>query len=185
MSNFQNENGKINLFIGPIFSGKSTRLKNSIEKLKNQNFKTILVTYNNKNYIKEEGKLITHDLTKEKALLCENLTEIFIELINYDVIGIDEGQFFSDLLNICDALSRLGKIIFVSALSSNDKMKPYDNVSKLIPFVDKIKLMKTYCFFCHKQAGFNLKVNKSKRKFSERNNEDYKPVCKNCFFIHS
>ena len=155
MSNYLHENGKIHLFIGPMFSGKTTRLRNSIQKLKNQNLKTILVNYNNKKYIKEESQLITHDLIREDCLSCENLTDILIQLINYDVIGIDEGQFFSDLLEICDTLTRFGKIIFIAALSSNDQMKPYDNISNLIPFVDKIKLMKSYCFFCHKQAGFN------------------------------
>ena len=185
MSNYLHENGKIHLFIGPMFSGKTTRLRNSIQKLKNQNLKTILVNYNNKKYIKEESQLITHDLIREDCLSCENLTDILIQLINYDVIGIDEGQFFSDLLEICDTLTRFGKIIFIAALSSNDQMKPYDNISNLIPFVDKIKLMKSYCFFCHKQAGFNLKIKKSKNIFIEERKENYKPVCKNCFYIHS
>ncbi len=185
MSNYLHENGKIHLFIGPMFSGKTTRLRNSIQKLKNQNLKTILVNYNNKKYIKEESQLITHDLIREDCLSCENLTDILIQLINYDVIGIDEGQFFSDLLEICDTLTRFGKIIFIAALSSNDQMKPYDNISNLIPFVDKIKLMKSYCFFCHKQAGFNLKIKKSKNNFIEERKENYKPVCKNCFYIHS
>ena len=185
MSNYLHENGKIHLFIGPMFSGKTTRLRNSIQKLKNQNLKTILVNYNNKKYIKEESQLITHDLIREDCLSCENLTDILIQLINYDVIGIDEGQFFSDLLEICNTLTRFGKIIFIAALSSNDQMKPYDNISNLIPFVDKIKLMKSYCFFCHKQAGFNLKIKKSKNIFIEERKENYKPVCKNCFYIHS
>ena len=181
MSNFSHENGKIHLFIGPMFSGKSTRLRNSIQKLKNQNFKTILVNYYNKKYIKEENELITNDL----ILSSENLTDILNQLINYDVIGIDEGQFFSDLLEICDTLTRFGKIIFIAALSSNDHMKPYDNISKLIPFVDKIKLMKAYCFFCHKQAGFNLKIKKCKTNFIDERKDNYQPVCKNCFYIHS
>ena len=181
MSNCLHDNGKIHLFIGPMFSGKSTRLRNSIQKLKNQNFKTILVNYYNKKYIKEENELITNDL----ILSSENLTDILNQLINYDVIGIDEGQFFSDLLEICDILSRFGKIIFIAALSSNDHMKPYDNISKLIPFVDKIKLMKAYCFFCHKQAGFNLKIKKCKTNFIDERKDNYQPVCKNCFYIHS
>ena len=181
MSNCLHDNGKIHLFIGPIFSGKSTRLRNSIQKLKNQNFKTILVNYYNKKYIKEENELITNDL----ILSSENLTDILNQLINYDVIGIDEGQFFSDLLEICDILSRFGKIIFIAALSSNDHMKPYDNISKLIPFADKIKLMKAYCFFCHKQAGFNLKIKKCKTNFIDERKDNYQPVCKNCFYIHS
>ena len=181
MSNCLHDNGKIHLFIGPMFSGKSTRLRNSIQKLKNQNFKTILVNYYNKKYIKEENELITNDL----ILSSENLTDILNQLINYDVIGIDEGQFFSDLLEICDILSRFGKIIFIAALGSNDHMKPYDNISKLIPFVDKIKLMKAYCFFCHKQAGFNLKIKKCKTNFIDERKDNYQPVCKNCFYIHS
>ena len=185
MSNYLHENGKIHLFIGPIFSGKSTRLRNSIQKLKNQNFKTILVNYYNKKYIKEESQLITHDLIREDSLSCDNLTDILNQLINYDVIGIDEGQFFSDLLEICDTLTRFGKIIFIAALSSDDHMKPYDNISKLIPFADKIKLMKAYCYFCHKQAGFNLKIKKCKTNFIDERKDNYQPVCKNCFYIHS
>ena len=179
------EFGKIKLIIGPMFSGKSTRLIETVRKYSFKNKKTILINFIGDNRYTSESQIVTHDQIKYDSIQCQYLNEKISMLENYDVIGIDEGQFFSDLLEICDILSRFGKIIFIAALSSNDHMKPYDNISKLIPFVDKIKLMKAYCFFCHKQAGFNLKIKKCKTNFIDERKENYKPVCKNCFYIHS
>jgi thymidine kinase len=34
----------------------------------------------------------------------------------YDVIGIDEGQFFPDIVSGCEALAKAGKTVIVAGL---------------------------------------------------------------------
>lgn len=37
-------------------------------------------------------------------------------MINYDVIGIDEGQFFENIVDFAESLANAGKTVIVAAL---------------------------------------------------------------------
>ena len=79
-------------------------------------------------------------------------------LKSYDVIGIDEGQFFPDLVEVCEKLALLKKTVIIAALNGDFRMEPFPIISKLISKCDKIKLLKAYCFHCHQDAKFSLRI---------------------------
>ena len=174
--------GKIKLLIGPMFSGKSTRLVETVRKYSFKNKKTILINFVGDTRYSAESKIVTHDQIKYDSLTCKLLSEKIETLEKYDVIGIDEGQFFADLVSICEKLCYLGKIVVVAALSGDFLMKPFPNVAELISKADKIKLMKAYCFYCHKVAGFSLRTVNSNETILIGASEAYRPVCKACYY---
>lgn len=176
------EGGKIKLIIGPMFSGKSTMLTDTVRKFVYKGMKTVLVNFAADKRYDKEGKIVTHEQVKYNALSCYQLQDNFIELMKYDVIGIDEGQFFPDLVEVSETLCRNGKIVVVSALSGNFKMEPFENVSKLISKADKIKLLKAYCYFCHKRAGFSLRTVRNDKEILIGASDMYRPVCKACYY---
>ena len=176
------EGGKIKLIIGPMFSGKSTMLTDTVRKFVYKGMKTVLVNFAADKRYEKEGKIVTHEQVKYNALSCYQLQDNFIELMKYDVIGIDEGQFFPDLVEVSETLCRNGKIVVVSALSGNFKMEPFENVSKLISKADKIKLLKAYCYFCHKRAGFSLRTVRNDKEILIGASDMYRPVCKACYY---
>ena len=176
------EGGKIKLIIGPMFSGKSTMLTDTVRKFVYKGMKTVLVNFAADKRYDKEGKIVTHEQVKYNALSCYQLQDNFTELMKYDVIGIDEGQFFPDLVEVSETLCRNGKIVVVSALSGNFKMEPFDNVSKLISKADKIKLLKAYCYFCHKRAGFSLRTVRNDKEILIGASDMYRPVCKACYY---
>ena len=57
-----------------------------------------------------KSEVITHDLIKYDSMECKNLHKSFDTLKNYDVIGIDEGQFFVDLVKINEKYAFLKKL---------------------------------------------------------------------------
>ncbi len=173
------EEGKIHLIIGPMFSGKSTRLIETVRKYASHK-KTVFLKYlNDKRYT--ESQITTHDKFQYDSLTCIHLKEKKEIIKEYDVIGIDEGQFFDDLVSFCDEVSEMGKIVVVAALSGDYKMKPFNNVSELISKADKIKLMKAFCFYCHTLAGFTMRTIKSNELILIGAGEAYRPVCKTCY----
>ena len=176
------EGGKIKLIIGPMFSGKSTMLTDTVRKFVYKGMKTVLVNFAADKRYDKEGKIVTHEQVKYNALSCYQLQDNFIELMKYDVIGIDEGQFFPDLVEVSETLCRNGKIVVVSALSGNFKMEPFENVSKLISKADKIKLLKAYCYFCHKRAGFSLRTVRNDKEILIGASDMYRAVCKACYY---
>ena len=176
------EGGKIKLIIGPMFSGKSTMLTDTVRKFVYKGMKTVLVNFAADKRYDKEGKIVTHEQVKYNALSCYQLQDNFTELMKYDVIGIDEGQFFPDLVEVSETLCKNGKIVVVSALSGNFKMEPFENVSKLISKADKIKLLKAYCYFCHKRAGFSLRTVRNDKEILIGASDMYRPVCKACYY---
>ena len=61
-------------------------------------------------------------------------------------------------------------------------MEPFENVSKLISKADKIKLLKAYCYFCHKRAGFSLRTVRNDKEILIGASDMYRPVCKACYY---
>ena len=59
-------------------------------------------------------------------------------------------------------------------------MEPFPVISKIISKVDKIKLLKAYCFNCHKDARFSLRIAQSNEIFLIGAGEAYKPACREC-----
>ena len=178
-SDLQNE-GKIVLILGPMFSGKSTRLIEVIRKYTYKAKKTIMVKFYADQRYSDKSEVVTHDLIKYDSIDCKNLRDSMETLKKYDVIGIDEGQFFPDLVEICEELASFKKTVIIAALNGDFRMEPFPVISKIISKADKIKLLKAYCFNCHKDARFSLRIVQSNETVLIGAGEAYKPACREC-----
>jgi len=177
--------GKIELILGPMFSGKSTRLIEQMRKYVYKAKKTIMVKYYADQRYSEKSEVVTHDLIKYDSINCKLLRNSFDTLKQYDVIGIDEGQFFADLVEVCEELALVGKIILIAALNGDFRMEPFPVIQRIISKSDKIKLLKAYCFNCHKDAKFSLRIVQSNETVLIGAGEAYKPACRECHVFFS
>jgi len=181
----EQEQGKIELILGPMFSGKSTCLIENIRKSIYQAKKSIMVKFFADKRYSEKSEVVTHDLIKYDSIDCRQLSDSFDTIKNYDIIGIDEGQFFQDLVEICEKLAFLKKTVIIAALNGDFKMKPFPVIARLISKCDKIKLLKAYCFHCHKDAKFSLRIVQSNETVLIGAGEAYKPACRECHIFFS
>ena len=181
----ETEEGKIELILGPMFSGKSTRLIEAIRKYVYKAKKTIMIKFFADKRYSEKSEVVTHDLIKYDSIDCKNLRDSFELLKKYDVIGIDEGQFFTDLVEVCEELALLNKTIIIAALNGDFRMEPFPVISRIISKADKIKLLKAYCFHCHKDAKFSLRIVQSNETVLIGAGEAYKPACRECHVFFS
>ena len=175
-----NNCGKIELIIGPMFSGKSTRLIEAIRKSVYRNKKSIMIKFIGDQRYSKKSEVVTHDLIKYDSIECSNLSESFDTLREYDIIGVDEGQFFPDLVEISEKLAHLKKTVIIAALNGDFRMEPFPVIARIIPKADKIKLLKAYCFNCHKDAKFSLRIVQSNETVLIGAGESYKPACREC-----
>jgi thymidine kinase len=183
--NTESGEGKIELIIGPMFSGKSTRLIEQMRKYVYKAKKTIMVKYYADQRYSEKSEVVTHDLIKYDSINCKLLRNSFETLKQYDVIGIDEGQFFADLVEVCEELALMGKNILIAALNGDFRMEPFPVIQRIIAKADKIKLLKAYCFNCHKDAKFSLRIVQSNETVLIGAGEAYKPACRECHVFFS
>ena len=177
--------GKIELILGPMFSGKSTRLIETIRKSVFKNKKSIMIKFIGDQRYTKKSEVVTHDLIKYDSIDCKNLGDSFDTLIKYDIIGIDEGQFFPDLVEISEKLANLNKTVIIAALNGDFRMEPFPVIARIISKADKIKLLKAYCFNCHKDAKFSLRIVQSNETVLIGAGEAYKPACRECHKFYS
>jgi thymidine kinase len=168
-----------------MFSGKSTRLIELMRKYVYKAKKTIMVKYYADQRYSQKSEVVTHDLIKYDSINCKILRNSFDTFKEYDVIGIDEGQFFADLVEVCEELALMGKIVLIAALNGDFRMEPFPVIQRIIAKADKIKLLKAYCFNCHKDAKFSLRIVQSNETVLIGAGESYKPACRECHVFFS
>lgn len=135
----------LHLFIGPMYSGKSTLLLSRFERYKIGGKSCIIIKYD-KDIRYDSNNIITHEMAKYScdckkfSAINTNLLQSIEHLIShYDVILIDEIQFYKDAATICDKWANQGKIVECYGLSGDFKREPFEPVSKLIPLADSIQ----------------------------------------------
>ena len=76
---------------------------------------------------------------------------MFNKISEYDVILIDEIQFYPDANIFCDKWANEGKIIEASGLNGDFQRKPFEQISLLIPLCENI----THLVAVDKHSGDN------------------------------
>ena len=128
----------IEIIVGSMYSGKSSALSTIISRYDHTNKKTMLIVSDID--IREEDSVIsTHSsiIKNKPAIKCKYLMNLIDtdDFVNADVIGIDECQFFSDLLDFVKYVDKLdNKILIISGLDGNFNREPFGQVLECIPY---------------------------------------------------
>ena len=138
-------NGKIYLTTGCMFSSKSSTLSARYIRYTYGNKKCIMIKYKYDTRY-DNKKIVTHDgRYKIDALPCTYLYEVDDLIKYYDVICIDEIQFFKDAHIFCHKWANLGKIIEACCLNGKFNLEGWDVVSKLLPLVYDVTFKRAVC----------------------------------------
>ena len=172
--------GKIHLILGPMFSGKSTELLRLVNRCHYKRKTTICVSYSMDNRYSDNDCVVTHDRTEYPAIKAKNISSIRDKIEQYDVIGIDEGQFYPDLVEQCEELCNMGKTVIIAALSGNFKRESFDTIARIIPKSDIIQNINAICFDCDEDATFTLRLTNETSEVLIGGEESYKPACRGC-----
>lgn len=172
--------GEIEVFYGPMFSGKTSSLIRKIKRYCHAQEKCIVIKYKGDTRY-EVQDISTHDKQTYKAIPCETL-EIMNIFEDCDVIGIDEGQFFDNIVEFSEHYANRGKKVIISALDSTFERKPFGNILELVSKAEKVHKLTAICVKCHKEASFTKRLGNEKEVKLIGGDEKYMPVCRKCYF---
>lgn len=166
----------IELIIGPMFSGKSSELLRRLTRHKIAGKQTLLLRPQ-----RDTRGFFTHDKKENSVneVFLENISD-FKDLYNYDVIGVDEGQFFSDL-KIVDNWANLGITVIISALNGTSEKKSFTPVQDIIPLADKIDKLSAVCTSCGEDAQFSFYKVGQKKNDIVVGEDEYTALCRKCW----
>jgi thymidine kinase len=199
--------GSLTVIFGPMFSGKTTRLIQELTKfvdvtLDSHNTRCLLLNHvfddrNPELGISSHGssfKGISNHINVFKTSELET-----VNVIDYDVIGIDEGQFFRSL-DIVKTWVNNGKNVILSGLITDAYMNPFGQISTLFSFADNVIQCHSICCECLKDHGriitpdvlagmkapFTYKIAKNLKSVIDVGATDkYIPVCRHHYILLS
>lgn len=180
------KNGYLELIIGPMYSGKTSKLLDYYKKAKIMKLDVIIINHSFDNRY-GENIISNHDLEKYNCLTCKSLKDLDLnELLKHKIILINEGQFFEkdDKKIIIDLVEKYKKNIFISGLDGDFNRNTFNNnILDLIPYSDKVIKLNSICGFCHKNdAPFTKRIIDNNNQIVV-GTDIYKPVCRDCFNI--
>lgn len=173
--------GSIRLYLGCMYSGKTSELLREYRRWKNIGKKVICINYSKDERYGKDEFVRSHDLSKEPCYKTELLSNIkFEDLTNYDVILINEGQFFNDLTKFCEFwCDKHNKNIVICGLDGDFLRKPFGQINDIISMADEVVKLKAFCSKCNDGtlAIFTHRLSGEKDQVVI-GNTNYIPVCR-------
>jgi len=179
------EPGYLSLFIGPMYSGKTSKLIEIYNQYKYCDMDVLVINYNEDTRYTKENLLSNHNKIMIPCICVNKLSEVneYEDFINSKVILINEGQFFNDIVEwVKKSLSKpYNKIIYVSGLDGDFKKNTFGNWLDLIPHAEHVEKLKSICMKCKKKkAPFTTRISNEKEQ-KVIGTTIYKSMCRQCF----
>jgi thymidine kinase len=96
---------------------------------------------------------------------------------DYDIVLINEAQFFYELKKfVIDALSRR-KIVYLFGLDGDFKQEVFGEMVELIPMADSYVKLYARCL-CGNKASFSKRNNDNNEQYAPH--DSYRPACRTC-----
>lgn len=153
---FNEHRGTLYIRIGPMFSGKTTWLNGELTNLADKGFKVLKIIHsddirydvavsdNSGSTHNSSYRFLSDKITWVRASSLKN-----VDISHYHVIGIDESQFFPDLLEIVENWVEIkGKHVRVAGLDGDCFKRKFGQTLDLIPICDEIIKLKADCRLC-------------------------------------
>jgi thymidine kinase len=196
----QYNTGYLEIILGSMYSGKSTRLVEIYNQCKFCNISVAVINHSIDNRYDDE-LLSTHDKIKIPCIKTERLFDVWSDHIDMednvavvprikdkfkvatsDVILINEGQFFPDLEEFVKRILKEGKQVYICGLDGDFERKKFGQILDLIPLCDKVHKLSSLCSLCKNgtKGIFSMRLTSEKEQ-TVVGSENYIPVCRACY----
>ena len=184
-----NNKSSIDIITGPMFSGKTTELIRRLTIFVEAGMSVLYV-----NSILDTRQFISHNTNISLLNMACTTTDLLKNILDsaqsYDVIGIDEAQFFDDLLEISiELVEKYCRKVIIAGLNSDFRRDKFGKICDLLPICDNITKLYPFCDTCAKKkiltpALFSKRTSDSCDKISIGASDSYIPVCRSCYNIY-
>jgi thymidine kinase len=173
--------GWIEIICGSMFSGKTEELirrlnRARIAKQKVEIFKPAIDT----RY--DEENVVSHDSKSVSSTPIENASQILFYAEDFEVVGIDEAQFFdNELVSVCNKLADQGKRVVVAGLDMDFLGKPFGPIPLLLASAEYVTKVHAICMRCGDLASYSHRTTLDEKLVLLGETDAYEPLCRKCF----
>ena len=179
--NTSERTGWIEVICGSMFSGKTEELirrlnRARIARQKVEIFKPAVDT----RY--DDTDVVSHDAKSVSSTPVENASQILFYAEDFEVVGIDEAQFFGEeLVSVCNELAMNGKRVIVAGLDMDYLGKPFGPIPKLMAIAEYVTKVHAICIRCGNLAHYSHRTVKNDNLVVLGETDAYEPLCRRCF----
>lgn len=176
------------MFLGSMFSGKTLSGLTEITKENEMGKKCLIInsardTRESKSGVSSHSKLLGQLPESIDTVKSEKLADV--DVSKYDVVFVDEGQFFGDLEETVCKWLLLGIMVIISALDGDAEQKPFGQVHLLLCKATDYVKCKAWCVVCNtggvrNYAPFTKKIAGGRNTVDIGGKDKYIPVCEKC-----
>jgi len=182
--------GSLFLYLGPMFSGKTTKLI-QIYKTRTYIGKKVAVINYSQDRRYSDSMLSTHDQLMIPCIFTDTLRDIwenphheYYSIIqDADTILINEGQFFPDIFEtVVNMVEDAGKEIHICGLDGDFQRKTFGSLLQLIPYCNSVEKLNALCADCRDGtvAIFSHRISQESAQIVI-GTDNYKPLCRDCY----
>jgi len=191
--NAENKAGYLALYVGPMYSGKTSKLLELYKQYNFCNIETLVINFAGDTRYSSD-MLSTHDKSMIPCMKSNELSQL-ADIVGKDietlpdyfvkckVILINEGQFFKDIITWVNIAigPKYKKIVHICGLDGDYKRQKFGDWLDLIPLCDKIEKLYSICSDCkHNQAIFSYRLSLETQQ-TLIGSDNYVPLCRLCY----
>ncbi|BDC99867.1 thymidine kinase [Persicobacter psychrovividus] len=173
--------GWVEVICGSMFSGKTEELirrinRAIIAKQKVGIFKPAVDT----RYA--EAEVVSHNANAVVCVPVKNAAEILHHINEFEVIGIDEAQFFDlDLVDVANKLANKGKRVILAGLDMDFEGVPFGPMPGLMATAEFVTKVNAICAQCGSVASYSFRTTMSEEQVVLGEKDAYEPRCRKCY----
>ena len=150
--------GWIEVICGSMFSGKTEELIRRVKRAKLAKQK-IRIFKPKKDTRYGKKKVTSHDSNSIKSKPVSKSTQIIKLSESFEVIGIDEAQFFdNEIVKVCNQLANSGKRVIVAGLDMDFKGNPFGPMPSLLAIAEYVTKVHAVCSKSGKMASYTHRI---------------------------
>lgn len=182
--------GRIEVVCGSMFSGKTEELIRRIKRATFARQKVVIFKPQIDTRYSEE-EVVSHDRNAVMSVPLSTSAEILNYLsshatstdgYDFDVVGIDEAQFFGmDLVAVCNQLANNGVRVIIAGLDMDFQCTPFGPIPALCAVADEVTKVHAICVKCGALAYVSHRLVHDQNQVLIGEQAEYEPLCRECY----
>jgi len=179
------EVGRIEVIVGPMFSGKSEEL---IRRLKRARIarQRVACFKPDIDLRYHRTSIASHSSQTHEAETIANVADLrralYRQMPEIEVVGIDEAQFVDDsIVQLTGELVHLGKRVVIAGLDTTFTGEPFGPIPALMAIADEVTKLSAVCMVCGAPAVHTQRLGASRELVVVGAAGVYEARCRNCF----
>ncbi len=151
--------GWMEVICGSMFSGKTEELIRRLKRAELAQQKVaVFKPVMDQRYA--QNNVVSHDSNEFKAVAVNNARELLTRAQGFEVIGLDEAQFFDDeIVPVCNTLANQGIRVIIAGLDMDFKGVPFGPMPALMATAEYVTKVHAICSKTGRLAQYSYRLN--------------------------